>query len=321
MAWKLAIICITNTMKAPCAIMKSDRQTPEGWLWISRRAPYTYALIFWLLSLVLFREPLTSLARLSFRDELAAHILLIPLLSAFLIYLERKQIFRRTGYCPSAGVPVLLMAAVLWIPASSLNQADRLSAAAALIAVAWIAGFVFFFGTASFRAAAFPLLFLFLMSPLPGVVTEHIVSVLQKGSAATCYALFRILGVPVVRHGFQFSLPGVDIEVAEQCSGIHAGLSLFIAGLLAQHFLLRGIWKKACFILCVLPIAIFKNAVRIVTIAWLGIHINPDFFQGALHRRGGLPFSLLALAMMAMLIWLLRPATSSRARDFAGRPA
>ena len=164
----------------------------------------------------------------------------------------------------------------------------------------------FSYGTASFKAAAFPLLFLFLMSPLPGVVTEHIVSVLQKGSAATCYALFRIAGVPVVRHGFQFSLPGVDIEVAEQCSGIHAGLSLFIAGLLAQHFLLRGVWKKACFTLCIIPIAIFKNAVRIVTISWLGIHVNPDFFQGALHRRGGLPFSLVALALMAILLWLLR---------------
>jgi exosortase/archaeosortase family protein len=101
-------------------------------------------------------------------------------------------------------------------------------------------------------------------------------------------------------------LPGVDIEVAEQCSGIHSGLSLFIVGLLAEHALLRDRWKKACFVLCIFPIAIFKNAVRIVTIAWLGIHVNPAFFHGPLHRQGGLPFSLLSLAMMAILIWLLR---------------
>jgi exosortase len=302
--------------------MKSDRQTPAWWLWISRRAPHSYAIIFWLMSLALFREPLSSLARLSFRDELASYVLLIPLLSAFLICLERKQIFRTTRYCPSVGVPLLLLTAILWFPLASLNHADRLSAVAALVALAWVAGFVLFYGIASFKAAAFPLLFLFLMSPLPGVVTEHIVAVLQKGSADTCYALFRIAGVPVIRHGFQFSLPGVDIEVAEQCSGIHAGLSLFIAGLLAQHFLLRGFWKKACFTLCIIPIAIFKNAVRIVTISWLGIHVNPDFFQGALHRRGGLPFSLLALAIMAILLWLLRlPATASRTHDATSSPA
>jgi exosortase len=193
---------------------------------------------------------------------------------------------------------------------SSLNNTDhntdRLSADAALIVLAWIAMFIFFYGASSFKAAAFPLLFLILMSPLPVAAAEHIVSALQKGSAVTCYALFRLMGVPVIRHGFLFSLPGVDIEVAEQCSGIHSGLSLFIAGLLAEHVLLQGYWRKACFILCIVPVAILKNAVRIVTIAWLGIHVNPDFFHGALHRQGGLPFSLLSLAMLAVLLWLLR---------------
>jgi exosortase len=187
-----------------------------------------------------------------------------------------------------------------------MNDTDRLSVAATLIVLGWIAVFILFYGTSSFKAAAFPLLFLLLMSPIPVVLAQHIVSVLQKGSAETCYALFRLMGVPVIRHGFLFSLPGVDIEVAEQCSGIHSGLSLFIVGLLADHFLLQGAWKKACFVLCILPVAIFKNAIRIVTIAWLGIHVSPGFFHGALHRQGGLPFSLLSLAMMAALLWLLR---------------
>ena len=77
------------------------------------------------------------------------------------------------------------------------------------------------------------------------VVSAHLISILQKGSADACYALFRLIGVPVLRNGFRFALPGVEIEVAEQCSGIHSGLSLFIAGLLAEYVLLRGAWKKA----------------------------------------------------------------------------
>jgi exosortase len=301
--------------------MKTERQAPGWRLWLSMRAPHTYAISLWLLSLLLFRRTLSSLASLSFHDELASHILLIPVIGAFLIYLERKRIFRTPIYCPSIGVPVLLLAVILWYSLNILlpspnnmdHNTDRLSVAATLIVLAWIAMFILFYGISSFKAAAFPLLFLFLMSPLPVVVAEHIVSVLQKGSAETCYALFRLIGVPVIRHGFQFSLPGVDIEVAEECSGIHSGLSLFIAGLLAEHVLLQGYWKKACFVLCIFPIAIFKNAVRIVTIAWLGIHVNPDFFHGSLHRQGGLAFSLLSLALLAALLWLLkRPFASSR---------
>jgi exosortase len=310
MAWKHAIISIINIMTAPSATRKTERQTPVWWLWFSTRAPHSYAIVFWLLSLILFWQPLRSLASLSWRDELANHILLIPLISAFLIYLERDRVFRAPRYCPSLGVPLLLIAAVFWYslktPLSHLSDTDRLSVVAALIVLTWIAGFILVYGTGSVKAAAFPLMFLFLMSPLPAVLTAHLISVLQKGSADTCYALFRLIGVPVIRHGFRFSLPGADIEVAEQCSGIHAGLSLFIAGLLAEHVLLQDNWKKACFMLCIFPIAIFKNAVRIVSIAWLGIHVNPAFFHSALHRRGGLPFSLVALALMALLLWLLR---------------
>jgi exosortase/archaeosortase family protein len=91
-------------------------------------------------------------------------------------------------------------------------------------------------------------------------------------------------------------------------------VSLFIAGLLLQHVLLQGAWKKIFFTLCIFPIAIFKNAVRIVTIAWLGIHVSPDFFHGQLHRQGGLPFSVLAIVMLGLLLWLLRRSSHGRIR-------
>lgn len=301
------IISIINTMTATDAIRRTEPQAPG---WLSSRAAHISAIFLWLLSLALFRHPLSSLVSLSFHDERSSHILLIPLISACLIYLRRKRVFCASRYCLSIGIPLFLIAVALWyvlrIPLSSLSPTDRLSAVAFFIVLAWIAVFVLCYGTTAFKAAAFPLLFLLLMIPLPAVVAEHAVSALQKGSAETCYALFRLIGVPFIRHGFRFSLPGVDIEIAEQCSGIHSGLSLFIAGLLAEHVLLQDTWKKACFILCIFPIAIFKNAVRIVTIAWLGIHVNPDFFHGPLHRQGGVPFSLLALGLMALLLWLLR---------------
>jgi exosortase len=170
----------------------------------------------------------------------------------------------------------------------------------------WIAAFVLCYGISAFRTAAFPLLFLLLMIPMPARMAESAVSFLQKGSATTCYALFHLVGVPVIRHGFQFSLPGIDIEVAEQCSGIHSALALFIAGLLMQHFLLQGTLKKTVFFLCIFPVAVFKNAVRIVTIAWLGIHVNPGFFHGQLHRQAGLPFAVFAVALLGLLLWVLR---------------
>ena len=265
---------------------------------------------FWSLSLAVFWRPLANLASLSFHDERSSHILLIPLISACLLFIDRRKILRRARRCLSLGLPLLLLAAILWFilqtPLSRLASADRLSAVASLIYLVWIAGFLLFFGLGAFQEAIFPLLFLLLMIPIPVALADGVVVLLQKGSAATCYALFRLLGVPVIRHGFQFSLPGVDIEVAQQCSGIHSALALFIAGLLLQHFLLQGSWKTAFFIACIFPVAIFKNAVRIVTIAWLGIHVSPNFFHGQLHRQGGLPFGVLAVVMLGLILWALR---------------
>jgi exosortase len=299
------IINIMNTIDAT--------ETIEGALLSQRSASRTahlFATSFWLLSLVLFRQPLSGMANLSFQDERASHILLIPCISALLVFLRRDWIFRSTRYCPSIAIPLLLIAASLWYglktPLSVLNKTDHLAAVASLIVMVWIALFILCYGMSAFKVASFPLLFLFLMVPIPVVVGDRTVSILQKGSAETCYGLFRMIGVPFIRHGFQFSLPGVDIEVAQQCSGIHSAVSLFIAGMLLQHLLLQGTWKKIFFTLCIFPIAIFKNAVRIVTIAWLGIHVNPGFFHGQLHRQGGLPFSVLAILMLGLLLWLLR---------------
>lgn len=280
----------------------SDRETSRV------QALHLSALVGWLASLFLFWRPLGDLVRMSFQDENSSHVLLIPVISAVYIYVARRRIFSSARYCPTLGVPLLVISGLLWYSSRTFlfRDADRVSAQTLLIVLAWHALFILCYGPKSFRTAIFPLLFLVLMIPLPGALTEHLVSFLQRGSAELCYDLFQVLGVPVLRHGFLFSLPGIDIEVAEQCSGIHSAISLFIAGLLAAQIILESSWRKIVFIFFILPIAIFKNAVRIVTIAWLGIHVSPRFFSGQLHRRGGLAFAIVSLAIMAALLVLLK---------------
>jgi hypothetical protein len=111
---------MVNTTDAP---RKTEPAGPA--LWLSHWTAYSSALSFWLLSVVLFREHLRSLANLSFHDERSSHILLIPLIRAVLIFLQRKRIFRAPRYSPAIGLLLLLVASVLWysvkIPLSHLN--------------------------------------------------------------------------------------------------------------------------------------------------------------------------------------------------------
>ena len=271
-----------------------------------------------LASLALFRVPLAALAQLALHDERYSYIAFVPFISACLLYLERKGVFHETRRTKAAGFSLVSIGAALyWIfkaRETALNQASGLLLFTAAIVLVWIGGFLFCYGIPTSRAAVFPLVFLFLVVPPPPVVLEKLVVWLQKGSADVSYVLFKMAGVPVLRQGFTFSLPGLNIEVAEQCSGIRSSISLFIASILAGHLVLRSASRKICLSLLTIPIVIAKNALRIVILSLLGIYVDRDVLFGGLHKTSGLLFSPLALLVLAWLLWILYKSESRSER-------
>lgn len=269
-----------------------------------------YFVLFWLLSLVVFQRILRTLITVSVRNDAFSYIVLIPIISACLIYIERKTICVNPAYSPALGVSLFLTGSIVYLVGRSspfgFSGDSQLSILVLAIVLMWVAGFVLFYGEKSFRAAAFPLCFLVLMVPLPTAALSRVVMALQNGSAEVADALFRLAHIPVLRQGLTFSLPGVDVEISQECSGIRSSMSLLIASLLAGHFFLRTGWRKACFSLATVFVVIFKNGVRIVTLAWLGVYVDRDFLYGSLHHRyGGLVFSILGFAILLPLLMVL----------------
>jgi exosortase len=172
--------------------------------------------------------------------------------------------------------------------------------------VIWVGGFILCYGFHAFRVGLFPVLFTFLIVPIPDFILNRAVFWLQAGSAEVSYSVFRLVGVPVFRNGLIFSLPAVTIEVARECSGIRSSLALLIMSLLAGHLFLGSAWKKAVLTLVALPLLIVKNGIRIVTLSLLSIYVDPEFLTGSLHRHGGMLFFLLALALLTPVLWLLQ---------------
>jgi len=244
---------------------------------------------------------------LSLRDDRYTYILAVPVIGATFLYLEKEQIFRDSRYCPAMGVPLVLLG-LLAIAVGRMRQglSGNLTVAAGGMVLVWLGTFILCYGPTSFRSASFPALLLLLMVPIPSIVLDRVVAVLQAGSAELAYLLFRLAGVPVMRHGMVMSLPGVDIEVAPQCSGIRSTSALLIAGVLMSRALLRTSSARLFAILCIGPIGIFRNAVRIVCISLLGVYVDRGFFSSGIHRRGGLLFSLVGFATLILLVWLLR---------------
>jgi exosortase len=273
--------------------------------------PHLLFLCVCLVSLVVFRAPLVVLTHLAFDDDRYTSTLVIPLISVALVWFERKSIYAGVRYRPGIGL-ALSLAGLALLGVSALPPhfpADySLSVRILALVLVWIGAFVCCYGMQAARAAVFPLEFLLLMIPLPASVLDHAVAALQRGSAEVTYRLFKLIRVPVSRLGiFDFSLPGVTIEVAEECSGIRSSLSMFLGSIVIGYLLLRSAWSRAWLALLTIPIVIFKNAVRIVTLSWLGVYVDAGFLHGRLHRYGGLPFSLFALALLVpVLLFLMR---------------
>jgi len=263
-----------------------------------------------LIAAAVYWTPLTALVTFSFHSEIYPYTGVIPVLSVCLIYLERARIFSRVRYGLGMGSVVVFLALVMgWYNkrhSGGMSPNDSLCLVTLSFVVLWIGIFVLCYGTKTLQAAAFQLSLLLLMVPLPQVLLERSILFLQGCSTQAAGILYRLGGVPVFRDGFRLSLPGIDVEVAKECSGIRSGLALFITSLLMGHIFLRSPWRRLWLVLAVFPVTVIKNGLRVVTISWLMANPNMASFGERVHRHLGIPFSFLGLSLLGLLVTPLR---------------
>ncbi len=270
-----------------------------------------------LLTAILFRTSLKTVLSLSFQDDRYLQVALAPLMCLFLMYWERAGIFPQSLPWPRAGIPLFSVAMLFSLTLLNWrwtsNDGARLAAILFAVVLVWMSAFVLCYGPQSFRRALFPLSCLFLMMPLSPGLMDWMTAELQQGSAETSFYILRFLGIPVFREGMTFMLPGLTIQVAPECSGIHSWLAFVLVAILATRVFLRSGWSILALTASTIPIAIFKNAVRIVVISALTVYVDRSIINSPLHHNGGPLFALVDLVIfIPMLIAFQRFEIRSR---------
>ena len=264
--------------------------------------------LFTAVALIMAYTPIKALYS-SNKSEYYSHIALIPLVSIYLIYIKRKEIFAKVIYLFVAGIPVLLLSIALFMVGflwgASLDKNNYASLIAFSIFIFINGAFILLYGMQAYRSALFPLLFLIFTVPIPTALMDNIIHFLQVGSTEFTNLLFLASGVPFVRDGFVFHLPNVSVEVAKQCSGIRSGMAIFIVAILAGYMFLKSYWKIVFLVICAVLIAMFKNGIRILTLSLLGNYVDPRILTSSLHREGGTPFFIVALLLLAPILFFL----------------
>jgi exosortase len=258
------------------------------------------------ISLVIWWGPLTASFALALRNEQYTHLLLIFPISAVLIFVDWKMPERSSSFSIVLGSVLLVFAVIARWETPLVSSDARLSLNMLALVFWWNASFLLCFGAQAFRRALFPLCLLLWLVPFPDFVLNPIVTLLQRGSAASAHFLFAAVGMPVAQRGMFLHIAGLMLEVAPECSSIRSSLMLIVTTMVLAQMLLRSPWRKAFVITVAIPLSIAKNGLRIFTLGVLATYVDRSFLTGRLHRQGGIIFFAIALAAIIFFLWILR---------------
>lgn len=265
-----------------------------------------------------FAELVTALATHALSQELHSHILLVPFVTAHLLWHRRPLPFgeRSWGGALAAGSLGVAALAGALIRSGSLSLNDDVALQTFAYLSFLFAGGFLFLGSRWMKAAAFPLGFLAFMIPLPDAAVNWLENASMLASAEAAAVFFNLAPTPVLRDGTIFELPGIVLRVAQECSGIRSSWVLFITSVLASNLFLKGTWRRIALVLFVIPLGVIRNGFRVFVIGMLCVHVGPHMIHSPIHHRGGPVFFVLSLIPLFLFLWWLR-----RGERATGAPA
>ncbi len=241
-------------------------------------------------------------------DLYYTHIPIIPLISAFLLYRERKLLFSAPDPDLLSGLLTASIGIFFYLLArfSGFQTEYFISLAVFSAIVFWAGTYMAIYGLNSLRKAFFPVAFLLFAVPIPASIMNRAVIEIAGASVHITDILFNLLGIPYIRQGIEIYLPGYILVVGPECAGWRSSIALVIISLLAGHLFLKKFKHKFLLVALAIPMIIIKNGVRIVVLYLIAYFIDERFMEpGFIHRSVGYGIFIIALIFTGLLLWYL----------------
>jgi len=267
-----------------------------------RLFPLAGAAVLGLAVLILYWPILGKLFQRLVADEDFSYGLLLPLVSAYLIYLKWPRL-RSLPLRPSWwGIVFIGLGFGLY----TLGKlaADSYSPPFSFILVL-SGGIILLGGWGLARQLLFPLVLLVLTIPPPSMIIGQLTLPLQLISSRLAALFLRLLGIPIVRDGNVIDLGFRQLQVVAACSGLRYILALLALGLIYCYFYQRRIWKAAVLLVAIIPAAIIANSLRVAAMG-----LWPILQEGFWHSFSGwliFVFCFICLALVNGVLNYLQP--------------
>ena len=260
------------------------------------------------LLVVLFWDAAINLWKRWGQQQELSHSYFIPVISAYLIWINRDTVRKSIGEPSFFGVVILGAALLLLL----LGQLTSIFLFQHLGIVTAIAGMVAAFGGRSLlRTTAAPVAFLYFAAPPPYWVITVLSWKFQQMSSVLGVAMVDLMGIPVHLSGNIIDLGDYKLQVAEACSGLRYLFPFLSLGVMAAYMYRGRLWQRALIVAATVPITIAMNSLRIAATAAMVQAYGVEQAEGALHFFEGWVVFLFCLAalfgVIAVLARLSRP--------------
>lgn len=263
------------------------------------------------LVLLLYVPVLGQLASVWWNDPDYSHGLWIPLIFGYLVWMKKDQLSQIVAAPNPWGAALFAAAIVLLFAGQAVYITGWGTGGLFVKGVSFIiacSGLVLLvLGWGFLKALILPLIYLFLMLPLPGVLYDAITQPLQTYASKTATVVLYLLKIPVLREGNILIFPGMRLGVEEACSGIRSLFSLLtVGGAFVLLFMVqRQGWQRLLFFLSAVPIAVVTNALRVTVTGVMAYHIGLAAAEGFFHEFSGGAIFIFASILLGIEFYLV----------------
>ncbi len=253
---------------------------------------------------------------LAWVDEESSHVLLVPVIVAWLVWVRRKR-FQQIEPALSLVGPILLVAGwMMWSLGYRFQVQICWHGGAVLMLIAAV---VTAFGKEFARAFLPAITVMVFLVPIPATGRLLIAVPLQRLTAMVTQNVAEVAGLEMQRQGSILILDGQQVAVAEACNGMRMVFTLFLASYAAAFVTpLRN--SVRVLILALSPVtAVVCNVVRLVPTVWVFAHASSGVAE-TFHSISGWLMLVLAFAGLIGVARLLAWAGVRISRAEEGTP-
>lgn len=235
-------------------------------------------------------------------DSYYSHGILVPFVSAFLIWQKREELANIPKTSSKWGLPVLIAGLLIHIGSAVVRV--YFSSGFSLLIV--LIGLVLhLFGEKVFRKIWFPVLFIIFMLPTPLVIITWASFKLKLFAAQIATHILNRIGIPAIREGSMIYMHGSYVVVDDVCSGLRSLISLTALGSIFAYIFKGPPWKKLIIFLFTIPTAVITNVFRVIILASVSEIWGSQYAEGFLHDATGFMVFVLAFILLLFMANLL----------------